>query len=217
MKFTICNAPQRSPEWLADRLGLATSSRAADVLAKIKSGEAAARRDYRAQLVAERLTGKPQEDGFVNADMERGIQLEAAARMAYEAHSGLLAEEVGFLRSVALDAGCSLDGAVNAFEGIVEIKCPRTATHINWLRDGKVPARHVPQVQHSLLLTGSAWADFVSFCPALPDNLSLFVTRVYAKDLPLAQYEAELLQFLKEVSDETESLKNWGKNRESQT
>lgn len=211
MKFTICNAPQRSEAWFKDRLGLATGSRAGDVLAKIKSGEAAARRDYRAQLVAERLTGKPQEEVFVNADMERGIQLEAAARMAYEAHTGLLAEETGFLRSTALDAGCSLDGAINAFEGILEVKCPRTATHINYLRDGKVPAKYIPQITHNVLVAGSAWADWVSFCPALPDNLSLLVVRVKREDLDIEGYERELKTFLEEVATETEALKNWGK------
>lgn len=211
MKFTICNAPQRSEAWFKDRLGLATGSRAGDVLAKIKSGEAAARRDYRAQLVAERLTGKSQEDGYTNIDIERGIQLEAAARMAYEAHTGLLAEETGFLRSTSLEAGCSLDGAINAFEGILEVKCPRTATHINYLRDGKVPAKYLPQITHNVLISGAQWADFVSYCPALPENLSLFVVRTHAQDLGLADYEGELRQFLKEVSDETASLKNWGK------
>ena len=211
MKFTICNAPQRSEAWFKDRLGLATGSRANDVLAKIKSGEAAARRDYRAQLVAERLTGKPQEDVFVNADMERGIQLEAAARMAYEAHTGLLAEETGFLRSTTLDAGCSLDGAINAFEGVLEVKCPRTATHINYLRDGKVPAKYLPQITHNVLVSDAAWADFASYCPALPDNLSLFVVRVKREDLDIEGYERELKAFLEEVATETESLKNWGK------
>ena len=211
MKFTICNAPQRSEAWFKDRLGLATGSRAGDVLAKIKTGEAAARRDYRCQLVAERLTGKPQEDGYTNIDIERGIQLESAARMAYEAATGLLAEETGFLRSTALEAGCSLDGAINAFEGILEVKCPRTATHINYLRDGKLPPKYTAQVTHNVLIADAKWADFVSFCPALPENLSLFVVRVKREDLDIAGYEAELKTFLEEVATETESLKNWGK------
>jgi hypothetical protein len=209
VKFTICNAPQRSEAWFKDRLGLATGSRAGDIVAKIKSGEAAARRDYRCQLVAERLTGKPQENDFVNADMERGIALEADARRAYEAHTGLLAEETGFLRSVELDAGCSLDGAINAFEGVLEIKCPRTATHLNYLRENRLPARYTAQATHNVFVSGAKWIDFVSYCPALPENLSLFVVRVEAKDLDLEGYAAELKAFLAEVREETESLKNW--------
>lgn len=209
MKFTICNAPQRSEAWFKDRLGLATGSRAGDIVAKIKSGEAAARRDYRCQLVAERLTGKPQENDFVNADMERGIALEADARRAYEAHTGLLAEETGFLRSAELDAGCSLDGAINAFEGVLEIKCPRTATHLNYLRENRLPVRYTAQATHNVFVSGAKWIDFVSFCPALPENLSLFVVRVEAKDLDLEGYAAELKAFLAEVREETESLKNW--------
>ena len=211
MKFTICNAPQRSEAWFRDRLGLATGSRAGDILAKIKSGEAAARRDYRCQLIAERLTGKPQEDGFVNADMERGIALEADARRAYEAHTGLLAEECGFLRSVSLEAGCSLDGAIGGFEGVLEIKCPRTATHLNYLRENRLPPRYTAQATHNVLISGAQWIDFASFCPALPENLSLFVVRVKAEDLDLEGYANELVAFLNEVREETETLKNRGK------
>ena len=211
MKFTICNAPQRSEAWFRDRLGLATGSRAGDILAKIKSGEAATRRDYRCQLIAERLTGKPQEDGFVNADMERGIALEADARRAYEAYTGLLAEECGFLRSVSLEAGCSLDGAIGGFEGVLEIKCPRTATHLNYLRENRLPARYTAQATHNVFISGAKWIDFASFCPALPENLSLFVVRVKAEDLDLEGYANELVAFLNEVREETEALKNRGK------
>lgn len=215
MRFTISNAPQRSPEWLAARCGLATASRAADVVAKIKSGEAAARRDYRSQLVAERLTGQPQEDGYINSDMQRGIDLEASARIAYEAETGTFVEEVGFLRSVHFDAGVSLDGVVGAFDGVLEIKCPRVATHLQYLRDAKLPAKYVPQVTHQLLISGAAWCDFCSYCPALPQDLALFVVRVSAKDLDLEGYERELTQFLDEVSEEVQLLQNWRKNRES--
>lgn len=209
MSFTVCTAEQRSPEWFAARVGLATGSRANDIVAKIKSGEAAARRDYRAQLVAERLTGLPQDDTFTNADMQRGVELEPLARMAYEAATGTLVEETGFLRSTVFEAGCSLDGSIEG--GIIEIKCPRTATHLGYLKDGGIPSRYVPQICHNLLITQAGFCDFISYCPALPDHLSLFIVRAFATDLDVKAYEEELVQFLSEVADETETLKNWRK------
>lgn len=211
MTFTVITHPQRSPEWFAARLGIATGSRASDILAKIKNGEAAGRRNYRAQLVAERLTGASQEDAYMNDDMQRGIDLEPAARMAYEADSGLVAEETGFLLADDMPAGCSLDGSVDGFHGIVEIKCPRVATHIEYLRAGKLPARYVPQVTHNLLISGAAWCDFVSYCPALPAHLHLFTVRVELDEKALKDYAGELLAFLAEVEAETEELRNYRK------
>jgi hypothetical protein len=117
----IVDAAQRSPEWFAARAGKVTGSRAADVLAKVKSGEAAARRDYRLQLAVERITGTPMENGFVSADMQRGIDLEATAAARYEAATGHLLRHTGFLAHDTLAAGCSLDGDVDDFTGIVEI------------------------------------------------------------------------------------------------
>lgn len=209
MSFSVITHPQRSPEWFAARLGIATGSRASDILAKVKSGEAACRRNYRAQLVAERLTGAPQEDAYVNDDMQRGIDLEATARMAYEAASGVVAEETGFLLADDMPAGCSLDGSVDGFAGIVEIKCPRVANHIEYLRAGKLPAKYVPQVTHNLLISGAQWCDFVSYCPALPPHLHLFTVRVDRDEKAVKAYEEELLAFLAEVEAETEELRNY--------
>lgn len=209
MSFQVITHPQRSPEWFSARLGIATGSRAADILAKVKSGEAAGRRNYRAQLVAERLTGSPQEDVYVNDDMQRGIDLEPQARMAYEAASGVVAEETGFLLADDMPAGCSLDGSVDGFTGIVEIKCPRVANHIEYLRAGKLPAKYAPQVTHNLLISGAQWCDFVSYCPSLPQHLHLFTVRVDRDDKALKDYEAELLAFLAEVEAETEELRNY--------
>ena len=163
MTFTIHTAPQGTPEWLAARAGRATGSRASDILAKIKSGEAAARRDYRVQLATERLTGQPQEAGFVSADMKWGTDQEPFARMAYEAHTGIIVRETGFLAHNTLAIGCSLDGDADNFAGIVEYKCPKSATHIKWLLAGVVPPDHVPQITHNLWVTGCKYADFVSF------------------------------------------------------
>lgn len=199
MKFTIHDAPQGTPEWLAARAGRVTGSRAGDVLAKIKSGEAAARRDYRVQLLAERLTGKPQEDGFTNAAMQWGTEQEPFARMAYEAKTGRLVQETGFLAVDDMAVGCSLDGDVESFKGILEFKCPKTSTHVDWLLSGVVPSKHVPQVTHNLWVTGADWCDFVSFDPRLPDNLQLFIVRVNRSDVDIEGYAKEVSAFLAEL------------------
>lgn len=209
MRFTIINADQRTPEWFQARAGKLTGSRAADMLATIKSGEAAARRDYRMQLVCERLTGQPQEDGFVNAAMQRGIDLEPLAFAAYEALTGSMAVRTGFLSHTTHPAGCSLDGHVDAFKGIVEIKCPKTATHVKYLREGIVPKDYLPQITHNLWITGAEWCDFLSFDDRLPAELQVFYVRQLAKDVDLIDYEKKALAFLAEVDAEVNALRTF--------
>jgi hypothetical protein len=204
--FTISKAEQRSPEWFAARAGRVTGSRASDVLATIKSGEAAARRDYRAQLLAERLTGQPQEDGYVNAAMQWGIDQEANAFAAYEAHSGHLVNRTGFLSCDELMIGCSLDGDVNGFTGIVELKCPKTATHLKYLKAGVVPSEHVPQIVHNLLVTNAQWCDFVSYDPRLPEEYRLFVVRMPRDEKQIASYQVALSLFLSDVEKDVAEL-----------
>ena len=210
MAFSVITAEQRSPEWFAARCGRATGSRAADLLASIKSGEAAARRDYKMELVTERLTGRPaDEGGYTNADMQRGVELEPEARAAYEAQTGVLVDQTGFLAHDELMAGCSLDGHVGAFEGLIEIKCPRPANHFATLRTGGVPARYLPQLTHNLWLTGARYADFVSYCPLFPDHLRLYICQIKAADLDLAGYEKKLRAFLAEVDAEFLAVQGW--------
>lgn len=207
MRFAIVNADQRSAEWFQARAGRLTGSRAADMLATIKSGEAAARRDYRMQLVTERLTGQPQEDGFVNAAMQRGIDLEPMAFAAYEAVTGNVAVRTGFLSHTTHLAGCSLDGHVENFAGIVELKCPKSSTHLRYLKDGGVPKDYLPQVTHNLWISGAEWCDFLSYDDRFPSELQVFYVRVLAKDLDMAGYEASALKFLAEVDTEVNALK----------
>jgi hypothetical protein len=207
--FTVIDAPQRSESWFAARLGRATGSRAADILATIKSGEAAARRDYRTQLVVERLTGHLQEDGFVSPAMQRGVELEPAAFAAYEALTGTVAERTGFLRHDALMAGCSLDGHVGDFEGIVEFKAPKSATHLRYLRAGVAPAEHMPQILHNLLISGAQWCDFMSYDDRFKDSpLQTFLVRVPRVQREIDAYELLLRQFLAEVDAEVEAVSN---------
>lgn len=197
--FTVWLDDQRSPEWLRQRVGRLTGSRAKDILDTIKSGESAKRRDYRLQLVCERLTGLPQEDGYINPEMQRGIDLEPRAFAAYEALTGELARRTGFLAHNALMVGCSLDGDVHNFTGILELKCPKSATHLRYLRDGCLPKEHLAQVTHNLWVSGAEWCDFLSFDDRFPPELQTFLARVYRKDVDLNAYEKAALAFLDEV------------------
>lgn len=206
MKFHIVEHEQRSPAWFLARSGRLTGSRAADILAKIKTGEAAARRDYRLQLAVERLTGAPQENGFVSADMQRGIDMEATAFAAYEAATGEMVRRTGFICADEHMIGCSLDGDVSDFAGIIELKVPKSTTHIGYFKSGGLPSNHLAQVQHNLWVTGAEWCDFASFDDRLPKALQLFRVRVYAKDLDMATYQTEAMKFLDEVDAEVRAL-----------
>ena len=206
--FSVCMAAQRSPEWLSARLGRLTGSRAADMLATIRSGEAAARRDLRVQLVCERLTQTVQEDGFLNAAMQWGIETEPAARAAYEALTGHVATCSGFLGSTVHLAGCSLDGHVGDFEGICEFKCPKSATHLRYLRGGIVPSDYLPQIRHNLWISQADWCDFMSFDPRFPPDLQTFLVRVQAADVDLDGYARAALAFLAEVQSDVDTVQH---------
>jgi len=211
MTFTVIDAPQRSPEWFAARLGRLTGSCASDMLATIKSGEAAARRDYRMQLVCERLTGQLPEPGFVSAEMQRGIDKEADAFALYEAVTGSMVRRTGFISHNTLLVGCSLDGDVDDFTGLVELKCPKSATHYGYIKADAVPTNHMPQILHNLWVTGSRWCDFVSFDDRFPEGLRLFVKRVTRDDAAIAEYEKKALAFLAEVETEVNAIKTMTK------
>jgi hypothetical protein len=205
--FTVCEAEQRSPEWFQARLGRLTGSRSADMLATIKTGEAAARRDLRTQLVVERLTQSVQEDGFINAAMQWGIDQEPAAFAAYEALTGLMAQRTGFISHASLMVGCSLDGHVGDFEGITEFKAPKSATHLKYLRGGILPIDYLPQVRHNLWVTGAKWCDFMSYDPRFPAHLQTFLVRVEASTLDMAAYQRAVETFLAEVDAEVEAVR----------
>ena len=190
---------QRTEAWYQARVGKATASRIADILTKIKTGEAASRKNYKMELVVQRLTGKPGES-FTNAAMEWGTEQEPFARMAYEAHTGNFVEEVGFIDHPTIEGfGCSPDGVVG--EGLIEIKCGNTATHIDWLLDGKAPSRHIPQMMAQMACTGAKFCDFVSFDPRVPEDLQIFVIRVERDEEYIAEMEKEVKLFLQEVDD----------------
>lgn len=210
MNFTVLDCPQRSAEWFEARIGRLTGTCAADMLATIKSGEAAARRDLRLRLVCERLTGCSQEDGYVNAAMQRGIDLEPAALAAYEAMTGEMAQRVGFCSHASLRAGCSPDGYVGDFTGIVSLKCPKSATHLGYLRGGVMPQTYVPQMLHELWISGAQFYDFLSFDDRFPPELQTFYVRVMRLETAVAEYEKKALAFLAEVDREYEAVQTLG-------
>lgn len=190
---------QGSPEWFAERLGKVTASRVADVIAKTKSGPAASRANYMAQLVCERLTGEAAES-FTSKEMQWGTDQEPNARSAYEFRTDATVELVGFVPHPKIgDSGASPDGLVAA-DGLVEIKCPNTATHIETLLGRAVPGKYITQIQWQLACTGRKWCDYVSFDPRMPESMSLFVARVERDPKMIADLEGEVFKFLDELA-----------------
>lgn len=189
---------QGSAAWHQIRLGKVTASRVADVVAKTKSGPSASRANYMAQLVAERLTGTPTES-YTNGAMQWGTDMEPEARTAYEFLHNAAVAEIGFVDhpTIAM-SGASPDGLVGD-DGLVEIKCPNTATHIETLRSGTVPGKYVTQMLWQMACTGRRWCDFCSYDPRMPDNMRLFVQRVHWNGERIAELEAEVSAFLSEL------------------
>lgn len=196
---------QGSEEWLKARCGVVTASRFNDVLASIKSGEAAARYNYKAEIIAERLTGAPAES-YTNAAMQWGTDHESEARSVYEAVTGQPVTEVGLIKIDGLEAGASPDGLVGE-DGLVEIKCPNTATHIlTRLNPTTAMKKHYAQIQGQLWATNRKWCDLVSYDPRLDDRLAYFVQRIERDEEYIAKLETEVKQFLKEVDELIERL-----------
>lgn len=192
---------QRSDEWLSIRAGKVTASRIADVMAKTKTGYGAGRANYMAELVAERLTGVPKQ-GFSNAAMQWGTDTEPQARAMYEFMKGVTVVEDGFVRHPTIEnTGASPDGLVGE-DGLVEIKCPNTATHIDTLRGGGINRKYLLQMHWQMICCERQWCDFVSFDPRMPEEMQIHIERVERDEELCAEIEAEVTAFLKEL-DET--------------
>ena len=189
---------QRSDAWFEARIGKVTASKVADVIAKTQSGYAASRANYMAQLVCERLTGQ-REEFFISGAMQHGTDTEPLARAAYESRYDVLVDEVGFVPHPSIEmAGASPDGLVGD-DGLLEIKCPNTATHIETLLSQTVPGRYNTQMQFQMACTDREWCDFVSFDNRLPEQFQLFVKRVPRDDEFIKQMEDEVVKFLNEL------------------
>lgn len=200
----IIDAPQGSAAWLQARCGVPSASRYAAIMATIKSGEAAERRNYRVDMVVERLTGRPL-DGFTTPAMKQGTEREPFARMAYEARTGNIVQEVGFCLHDVLATGASPDGLIGD-DGGLEIKCPERAAHLRYLQQDAEPPEYTWQIQGGMWITGRQWWDFVSYQPDFPEHLQLIVRRIERNEEAIKKLAAEVERFLGEIEAELERV-----------
>lgn len=200
------NVEQGSTEWHQLRLGKATASRIADVVARTKTGFGASRANYMAELIAERLTGNPTE-GFTNAAMQWGSEKEPEALAAYEFLTNTEIERIAFAQHpMILMSGASPDGLVGA-DGLVEAKCPNTATHLDTLLGEPIAEKYIKQAQWQMACTGRAWCDWISFDPRLPDEMRLFVKRIPRDRVMIASLEKDVTAFLEEIDGKVRELR----------
>lgn len=197
---------QRTPEWYEARRGKVTASRIADLTARTRNGWGASRANYMAQILAERLTGIVAES-YTNAAMQHGIDTEPLARTAYEFFNDCAVEEVGFVDHphIAM-SGASPDGRV-ASEGMVEIKCPNTATHIDTLLGTKIADKYMKQMYWQMACDKRDWCDFVSFDDRLPTEMQLFVKRIERDDKIISELEEQVEEFLAELDAKEKALR----------
>lgn len=197
---------QRSPEWFAARCGKVTASRLYDVMTRTKSGYAASRQSYMAELICQRLTGKP-EEGFTNAAMMRGTELEPVAREMYALNEfDAVISEVGLIDHPTIAGfAASPDGLVND-DGLIEIKCPNTWTHLQTLKTGVPKRQYLLQMHAQMMCTGRKWCDFVSFDDRLPPELAYFKTRINFDEVLAEEIEQEVVKFLTELETEIQNI-----------
>jgi len=198
---------QGTPEWHAARLGKVTASRMADVIAKTKTGWGASRANYMAELVAERLTGNPTE-GFMNAAMQWGKDQEAAARETYSFMTDRVIDPAPFIdHPKIVMTGASPDGFIGA-DGLIEVKCPQTSTHIDTLLGETIASKYIAQMQWQMACAERAWCDWVSFDPRLPASMRLYIQRVPRDDKFIAELEQNVIAFLKELDAKVAALRS---------
>lgn len=203
---------QGTDEWFETRCGKVTASRVADVIAKTKTGWGASRKNYEAQLIAERLTNTVAES-YTNAAMEWGTDTEPKARVAYEFLTGDPVEQIGFVDHPYIQmTGASPDGLVGV-NGLIEIKCPNTATHIDTLLSGKVPAKYITQMQWQMACAERDYCDFFSFDPRLPEHLNSWTQRVERDDARIKELEELVAEFLGELESKVEALNKLDKEK----
>jgi putative phage-type endonuclease len=197
---------QGSSEWFAARLGKVTASRVADIIAKTAAQKpTAGRANYAAQLIAERLTGN-REEGFTNAAMQWGTDKEPEARAAYAFRTDQDVTEIPIVDHPAIPmSAASPDGLVGD-DGMVEFKCPNTATHLDTLQSESVPSKYLTQMQWQMACTGRQWCDFVSYDPRMPEAMRLFIKRVPRDDAMISELEREVSAFLDEVTNRVADL-----------
>ena len=196
---------QRTEEWHLARAGKVTASRVADVIARTKTGYGASRASYMAELVIERITGQPTEK-FTSSAMQWGTEKEPEALALYQVETGALVDQVGFVPHPKIEAsGASPDGLIDA-DGLIEIKCPNSATHLDTLLLQKIPDRYQVQMLWQMACTGRAWCDFVSYDPRMPEHLRLFVQRFNRDEDRLKDIEDQVRIFIQEIDQKVADL-----------
>jgi len=202
----VIDCTQGTPEWLAARMGKVGASRMADLTAKTKTGWSASRANYAAELVAERLTGTPAEK-FTNAAMAWGTDHEAEARELYEFLHGASVAQVGLVLHPSIEMSCASPDGLIGNDGLLEIKCPSTATHLETLLGSEIDGKYLKQMQWQMACTERAWCAFASFDPRLPPEMQLHVRRIKRDDRFIAELEKDVSIFLSEVSETVEKLR----------
>lgn len=198
---------QLSPDWLMARVGSLGASRVHDAVAKTRNGWAASRAKLVADLVCERLTGNPSAN-FVSPAMDWGIEKEAEAKRAYAFIADCDVKSVGMFRHHRLNwTHASPDGVI-AEDGLVEIKCPTTPTHLAYLLGTPVDEKYVKQMQWQMACTGASWCDFVSFDPRFPVDFAIKHQRVERDDKAIAELEEQIEEFLSEVDEKIKQLQS---------
>jgi len=196
---------QGTHEWFEARYGNATASRIVDIMAKTKSGYSASRDNYMAQLICERMTGSSGND-FTSAAMQWGIDTEPHARSEYEARTGVLVGKASYYPHPTIDrSGASPDGMVGE-DGLLEIKCPNTATHIKTLLGSKLDRKYYLQMQWQMACTERVWCDFVSFDPRMPEELQYYSERVERNDELIEEISVEVQTFLIDLDAKVSEL-----------
>jgi putative phage-type endonuclease len=202
----VVDCEQNSAKWIWARTGRITASRICDLMATLKrGGEAASRRDYRSELIAERLTGKA-ENHHVSKEMRHGSEQEPFARTAYEIRTENIVDQVGFVFHPRLDlSGASPDGLIRE-DGGLELKCPKTTTHLAYMAAGTVPKEYEDQMLWNMACTEREWWDFVSFDPRLPEKLRLFIVRMPRDEARMGEIEREVIRLNHEIDTICEQL-----------
>jgi len=197
---------QGTPEWHQLRAGKVTASRVADILAKTKTGPSASRQNYLIELALQRITNTI-EESYTSQAMQDGVDREGQARVLYEVTTKQFVDQAAFIDHFTIVGfGCSPDGLVNT-KGLCEIKCRGNAGHWEVIKSGEIPKKYWIQQQAQLSCTGREWNDYVGYNPNFPERSQLFIKRVYRDEAFIAEMEAEIKQFLNEVSNEVELMR----------
>ena len=196
---------QGTQEWRLLRAGKVTASRVKHIIAKTKSGYSASRANYMDELIIERFGVIS--DGFTNAAMAHGTETEPLARSMFELNTGMMVEQIDFVdHPIIAMTGASPDGLIGT-DGLLEIKCPNSTTHFNYLREDVVPEEHKPQMAWQMACCKRQWCEFVSFDPRVPEGLQYFQMRYERDDKYIEMIEIEVMNFLDELESRYQELK----------